>query len=175
MNQQGNILIIDDKKSDAEEFKCVLTDEGYGVEIETTAEAGLARAKQESFDVLLTGLHLSGSDEGPKKGLDVICELQAAKSFLAVILMTAKPTTQTTIEAMKLGACDSIIKGRIDWNAFRTLIHQAVEDTCFQPERPKVPGPLAEPDAIIGNSSVMHTMCKQIGRLAASSLTLLGR
>ncbi len=45
MNQQGNILIIDDKKSDAEEFKCVLTDEGYGVEIETTAEAGLARAK----------------------------------------------------------------------------------------------------------------------------------
>ena len=108
--------------------------------------------------MVLTGLHLSGSDEHRKEGLHIISELQAAKPFLAVILMTAKPTTQTTIEAMKLGAYDSIIKGRIDWNAFTTLIHQAVEDTRFQRERPKVSVPLAEPDAIIGNSSMMHAM-----------------
>src|SRR5260370_3297214 len=175
MNQQGNILIIDDKKSDTEEFKCVLTDEGYGVEIETTAEAGLARAKQESFDVVLTGLHLSGSAEGPKKGLNIICELQAAKPFLAVILMTAKPTTQTTIEAMKLGAYDSIIKGRIDWNAFTTLIRQAVDDTRFQLERPKEPVPLAEPDAIIGNTIVMHAMYKHIVPLPPTTVSVLTR
>src|SRR5205814_5935211 len=117
MNENGNILIIDDKKSDAEQFKRILSAEGYEVETASTAEAGLARAKLENFDVVLTGLHLSGPDEQPKKGLDIICELQAAQPFLAVILMTAKPTTQTTIEAMKLGAYDSIIKGRIDWNA----------------------------------------------------------
>jgi DNA-binding NtrC family response regulator len=175
MNQQGNILIIDDKKSETEEFELFLKAEGYDVEIETSAEVGLARAKRESFDVVLTGLHLSGSNERLKEGLDIISELQAAKPFLAVILMTAKPTTQTTIEAMKLGAYDSIIKGRIDWNAFRTLIHQAVEDTRFQLERPKVPVPLANPDAIIGNSSVMHAMYKQIGRLAAKSVPVLIR
>jgi DNA-binding NtrC family response regulator len=101
--------------------------------------------------------------------------LQAAKPYLAVILMTAKPTTQTTIEAMKLGAYDSIIKGRLDWNAFTTLIDQAVEDTRFQRERPKVPVPLADPDAIIGNSAVMHTMYKQIGRLAAKPVAVLIR
>ena len=175
MNEQGNILIIDDKKSDAEEFDRVLKSEGYEVATATTAEAGLTRAKQENFDVVLTGLHLSGSEEERKEGLDIICELQAAKPFLAVILMTAKPTTQTTIEAMKLGAYDSIIKGRIDWNVFTTLIHQAVEDTRFQLERPKVPLPLAEPDAIIGNSTVMHGMYKQIGRLAAKSVAVLIR
>src|SRR5712671_5910796 len=115
MNEQGNILIIDDKKSDAEGLKEVLLADGYKVEIEINAKAGLARAKQENFDVVLTGLHLSGSNEWPKEGLEIICELQAAKPFLSVILMTAKPTTQTTIEAMKLGAYDSIIKvkGRI--------------------------------------------------------------
>ncbi len=175
MNEQGNILIIDDTKPDAEEFERVLGAEGYEVETAATAEAGLARAKRETFDVVLTGLHLSGSDEGRKEGLHIISELQAAKPFLAVILMTAKPTTQTTIEAMKLGAYDSIIKGRIDWNAFTTLIHQAVEDTRFQRERPKVPVPLAEPDAIIGNSAVMHAMYKQIGRLAAKSVAVLIR
>src|SRR5439155_21046253 len=95
--------------------------------------------------------------------------------FLAVILMTAKPTTQATIEAMKLGAYDSIIKGRMDWNAIKALILQAVEDTRFQLERPKVPVPLAEPDAIIGNSPVMHAMYKQIGRLAAKSVAVLIR
>ena len=175
LNEQGNILVIDDKKPEAEEFERVLRSEGYEVETAATAEDGLARAKRESFDVVLTGLHLSGSDEQRKEGLDIICELQAAKPFLAVILMTAKPTTQTTIEAMKLGAYDSIIKGRIDWNAFATLIHQAVEDTRFQRERPKVPVLLAEPDVIIGNSAVMHTMYKQIGRLAAKSVAVLIR
>src|ERR1044072_1804540 len=175
MSEQGNILIIDDKKSDAGEFGRMLRSEGYEVETAATAEAGLARAKRESFDVVLTGLHLSGSDEGRGEGLRIISELQADKPFLAVILMTAKPTTQTTIEAMKLGAYDSIIKGRIDWNAFTTLIHQAVEDTRFQRERPKEPVPLAEPDAIIGNSAVMHAMYKQIGRLAAKSVAVLIR
>ncbi|HTL59820.1 MAG TPA: response regulator, partial [Candidatus Limnocylindrales bacterium] len=129
MNELGNILIIDDQKSDAEEFERVLRAEGYKVETAETADAGLALCKRENFDVVLTGLHLSGSDESRKEGLHIITQLQAAKPFLAVILMTAKPTTQTTIEAMKLGAYDSIIKGRIDWNAFTTLIHQAVEDT----------------------------------------------
>jgi len=175
MNNQGRILVIDDKKSDAEEFERVLRSEGYEVETAATAEAGLARARQESFDVVLTGLHLSGPDEQLKEGLYLISELQAAKPFLAVILMTARPTTQTTIEAMKLGAYDSIIKGRIDWNAFAALIHQAVEDTRFQLDRPRVPVPLAEPDAIIGNSAVMHAMYKQIGRLAAKPVAVLIR
>src|SRR5258708_169867 len=173
--ERGKILIIDEKKSDAREFGRVLRSEGYEVGRAATAETGLARARQENFDVVLTGLHLSGADEQRKEGLDIICQLQAAKPFLSVILMTAKPTTQTTIEAMKLGAYDSIIKGRIDWNAFTVLIHQAVEDTRFQLERPKVPVPRAEPDAIIGNSAVMHAMYKQIGRLAAKSVAVLIR
>ena len=175
MNTPGNILIIDDKKSDAEEFERVLRSEGYKVETAATAAAGLARARQGNFDVVLTGLHLSGADEDRKEGLGIISELQTDKPFLAVILMTAKPTTQTTIEGMKLGAYDSIIKGQIDWNAFTTVIHQAVEDTRFRLERPKVPVPLAQPDEIIGNSAVMHAMYKQIGRLAAKSVAVLIR
>jgi DNA-binding NtrC family response regulator len=149
--------------------------EGYELAITANAQTGLARAKQEPFEVVLTGLHFGGQSQEPKTGLDIIWELQAAKPYLSVILMTAKPTTQTTIEAMKLGAYDSIIKGRIDWNAFRTLIHQAVEDTRFQREHPKIPVPLAEPDAIIGNSPIMHVMYKQIGRLAAKSVAVLIR
>jgi len=174
MNEYGHILIIDDKKTDAAEFNRVLRSEGYEVAIAPTAEAGLALAKGQNFEVVLTGLHLSPS-EGRNEGLQIISELEAAKPFLAVILMTAKPTTQATIEAMKLGAYDSIIKGRIDWNAFSTLIRQAVEDTRFQRDRPKVPVPLAEPDAIIGNSPMMHAMYKQIGRLAAKPVAVLIR
>ena len=175
MNEQGKILVIDDKKSDAEAFERVLKLKGYEVETAATAEAGLARAKQENFDVVLTGLHLSGSDESRKEGLHVISELQATKPSLAVILMTAKPTTQTTIEAITLGAYDSVIKGRIDSHAFTTLIHQAVEDTRFQRKRPKVSIPFADRDAIVGNSAVMHDMYKQIGRLAAKPVAVLIR
>jgi DNA-binding NtrC family response regulator len=175
IKEHGKILIIDDNKSDGKEFERVLKSEGYEVETVASSEAGLARARQGNFDVVLTGLHLSGGDEERKEGLQIISELQTDQPALAVILMTARPTTRTTIEAMKLGAYDSIIKGRIDWNAFTTLMHQAVEDTRFHRERPKVPVPLAEPDAIVGNSAVMHAMYKQIGRLAAKPVAVLIR
>jgi len=177
MSQYGTILIIDDNKSDTEEFGRVLSSEGYEVETAATLEAGLEAAKRKNFDVVLTGLHLSGADVSRTEGLQIISELQAAKPFLSVILTTAKPTTQTTIEAMKLGAYDSIIKikNREDWDPFTTLIHQAVEDTRFQRERPKEPVPLAEPDVMIGNSAVMHAMYKQIGRLAPKSVSVLIR
>jgi DNA-binding NtrC family response regulator len=175
MNGQGRILIISDTKSDVVEFERVLRSEGCEVQAAATAEAGLAHAEQGDFDVVLTDLHLSVSDDSRTDGLRIISELQAAKPFLAVILMTRSPTTQTTIEAMKLGAYDTIIKDQIDWNAFTTLIHQAVEDTRFQFERPKVTVPLAEPDSLIGNSAVMHFMYKQIGRLAAKSVAVLIR
>jgi DNA-binding NtrC family response regulator len=173
MSEKGQILIIDDQKADAEELEQNLRAEGYAVEIAATAETGLACATKGNFDVVLTGLHLSGADEERKEGLQTIIDLQAVKPFLAVILMTAKPTTQTTIEAMKLGAYDSIIKGRMDWNAFITLIDLAVEDTRFQLERPTVLIPLAEPDEIVGNSPVMHAMYKQIGRLATKTVAIL--
>src|SRR4029078_6424458 len=173
MNEQGSILIIDDNQADAAAVERLLISEGYAVEIASTYEAGLVQAKKGDFDVVLTGLHLSGLDEERKEGLRGISELQAVKPVIAVILMTAKPTTQTSIEAMKLGAYDSIIKGRIDPFVFTTLIQQAVEDTRFHFDRPKVPFALAEPDAIIGNSTLMHAMYKQIGRLAAKSVTVL--
>jgi DNA-binding NtrC family response regulator len=174
-NLLGNILIIDDSIAEARRLQHVLQAEGYAVEITETSEAGLARATKENFDVVLTGLHLSGPDESIKGGLRIVSELQSAKPFMAVILMTAKPTTEATIEAMKLGAYDSIIKGRVDPDTFTTLIHQAVEDTRFQLDRDKVPVPLTEADAIIGNSTVMHAMYKQIGRLASKSVAVLIR
>ena len=55
--------------------------------------------------------------------------------------------------------------GELDAADARDVV-AGVEDTRFQLERPKVPVPRAEPDAIMGNSAVMHTMYKQIGRLA---------
>jgi DNA-binding NtrC family response regulator len=175
MSEQGRILIVSNSRADAQEFERVLRSEGCEVETAVTAEAGLSDARQGDFDVVLTDLHLSLADDSRDDGLEIISELQAAKPMLAVILMTRRPTTQTTIEAMKLGAYDSIIKDQIDWNAFTTLIHQAVEDTRFQRERPKVPVPLAEPDSLTGNSAVMHFMYKQIGRLAAKSVAVLIR
>jgi CheY-like chemotaxis protein len=69
MTEHGSILIIDDKKSDAHEFERVLRSEGYHVETESTAMAGLARAKSEDFDVVLTGLHLSGRTKSTRKDL----------------------------------------------------------------------------------------------------------
>ena len=170
------VLIIEDTKAEAEPFEKILSEEGYHVEIANNAEDGLARARKGAFDVVLTDLHL-GSSQHTREGLDIVTALHSDKPQLPVILMTGKPTTATTIEAMKLGAYDSIIKSRINWDEFKAQIKKAAEISRLQIE-PAQAGTEALSEGefqIIGNSPIMHEVYKQIGLLAAAPVTVLIR
>ena len=65
----------------------------------------MARAQSEPWDVVLTDLKMPGLS-----GLELIEQLHAAKPKLPIIMMTAFGTTETAIEATKLGAYDYLLK-----------------------------------------------------------------
>ena len=58
-----------------------------------------------SCDVVLTDLKMPGLS-----GLELVEQLHAAKPKLPIIMMTAFGTTETAIEATKLGAYDYLLK-----------------------------------------------------------------
>src|SRR5262249_19512369 len=105
------VLLIDDDASVATSLQEILQDEGFQSQAICDTERGLALAQSDDFDVVLTDLQMPGPF-GPdsSQGLRVIRELHSAKPHLPVILMTAHHSTDTAIEATKVGAYDYILK-----------------------------------------------------------------
>ncbi len=101
----STILLIEDNDSLREVLAKVLESEGYVVSVAASAEEGLIRLHDGSFDLILSDLKL------PKKnGLDLVKEIRALQNTTPIIVMTAYGTIEIAVEAMKEGASDFITK-----------------------------------------------------------------
>jgi DNA-binding NtrC family response regulator len=175
MNSSATILMIEDDEELARSVANVLEQEGYSVEIAPSAAAGLARAREIAVDVVLTDLQLPGADEVDEKaGLSLIHQLHAVNPHLPVILMTAHHTAETAIEATQLGAYDYLLKP-FDPPRLLELIAKAVASTRFVSQPVELGQVTAGKAALVGNSLVMQTVYKEIGRLADKPVTVLIR
>jgi DNA-binding NtrC family response regulator len=169
-NENARILLIEDDPAIANTLRRILVDEGYEIVVETTGEAGLVRAKQNGFDVVITDLKLPGLS-----GLELVRELHPEQPRLPILMMTAHGTTETAIEAIQSGAFDYILKP-FEMPELIKLVDQAVTASRMMSEPVQV-GEVktAAGDAIVGSSRAMQTIYKEIGRVAAKPVTVLIR
>ncbi len=99
------ILIVDDEPIVRESIRDWLKDAGYQVATAETGEQALEMVQEEDFGVVLLDVRLPG-----RTGLAVLKDLKAAKPHIKAIVITAYPTTEMSLEAMKLGAVDYLVK-----------------------------------------------------------------
>ena len=99
------ILIVDDEPIVRESIRDWLKDTGYQVATAETGEQALEMVQEEDFGVVLLDVRLPG-----RTGLAVLKDLKAAKPHIKAIVITAYPTTEMSLEAMKLGAVDYLVK-----------------------------------------------------------------
>jgi DNA-binding NtrC family response regulator len=168
------LLIIEDDLELARTLKRVLETEDYDVETSANGDEGLSRARESEFDAVVTDLHLAG----PKglnfsAGLELITELRKAKPQLPVILMTAHHSTETAIEATKLGAYDYIFKEIDLVEELPRRIERAIASSRLMSEPVDLGAAIPAHDAIVGNSRVMQEVYKEIGRVASTPVTVL--
>ena len=97
------ILLVEDDAGIAAALKKDLQAEGYEVAIATRGDEGLTRAQAHRCDLVLTDLKMPGMS-----GLELVEQLHALKPKLPIIMMTAFGTTETAIEATKLGAYEKL-------------------------------------------------------------------
>src|SRR5262245_27482757 len=166
---QANILLIEDDRSTASALQKVLQDEGYAVTVAARGDAGLREASQRPCDLVITDLKLPGMS-----GMELIAQLHAAKPKLPIIMMTAHGTTETAIEAMKLGACEYLVKP-FEADELLDLAASAVASARRMSETVEIGENHSAERAIIGNSRVMQNIYKEIGRVAATPVTVLIR
>jgi len=167
----NSILIIDDDDQLRNSFKKLLSEEGYKVDSAASGEAGLNIVKKEVPDIVILDMRLPGMN-----GLETFRAIRKIEPKLPVIIMTAFGTTETAIEATKLGAFDYILKP-FDIPDMLSLVKQAISASRFMRspvEMDTIPDK-ASKDAIVGRSIKMQDVYKAIGRVSQTDATVLIR
>ena len=169
MKTSPKILIVEDDTSLAWSLKHVLQVEGYTVETAFNTDDGLVRARDNSFDVVVTDLQLPGaSSVGDKAGLELINRLRAIKPQQPIILMTAHHTTETAIEATKLGAYDYLLKP-FDPAELLDMIDKAVASSRLLSDPVELGETEAPSDAIVAVARPPWLRAAQNAKLSAAS------
>lgn len=100
------ILVVEDEFLERAIYGDLLRQHGYKVIPATTASQALDLLKDETVDVILVDLVLPGMS-----GLELIERLKVVTPETPVIVVTAHPSSNNAITALKLGAFDYIVKG----------------------------------------------------------------
>ena len=99
------ILVVEDEAIMRESLRDWLGDGGYPVETVEHGEAALEAIGEQDFSILILDMRLPG-----KNGLEVLREARAQKPQIKGIIITAYPSVETAVEAMKIGAIDYLPK-----------------------------------------------------------------
>jgi nitrogen regulation protein NR(I) len=167
----NTIYIVDDDDQLRKSFHKLLTEEGYQVESAASGEAGLKLIQQSIPDVVILDIRLPGMN-----GLETFQAIHTLDPKLPVIIMTAYGTTETAIEATKMGAFDYILKP-FEIPEMLRVIAKAIEAGRFMrsPIEIDITPENASLEAIIGRSGAMQEVYKAIGRVSSTDATVLVR
>jgi two-component system nitrogen regulation response regulator GlnG len=164
------LLVVDDEPSILLAFQRAFRNAPVQVRTAQSAEEGLALARAHRPDVVVLDIQLPGLT-----GLEALGKLRQLDARIPVIFISGKGTTDTAIEAMKLGAYEYLLKP-LELAQLRQVIDRALAISRLM----HVPAVVAEggpvddrADAIIGRCPAMQEVYKAIGRVAGQDVTVL--
>ena len=164
------ILIVDDDADIRRAFRRNLEREDLQVIDASSGEEAIKRVAMERPDLLMMDIRM-----GATSGLDTLRKLRELDPKLTIIMMTAYGTTQTAIEAMKLGAYDYVLKP-LDVPKLKTLIAAALKHARDMRQVVSYQPLLTKEDyaeGIVGKSEAMQQVFKLIGQVSMSDATVL--
>ena len=164
------LLLIDDESDVRYSFKRIFESPDLNLETAASGEKGLEVIQRFKPDLVLMDVRMSGIN-----GLETLRRIRQDDAKLPVIMMTAFGTTQTAIEAMKLGAYDYLLKP-FDVPKLKQIVADALK-AAHDMKKVVVCEPMLESEdydlGIVGHSQPMQEVFKTIGQLAGSDATAL--
>lgn len=170
MKNKGNILVVDDEKSQREILKAILEDDGYIVQTAGSGREALKLFKTAIPDLILTDLKMPDID-----GISLLDSFTKNLPSSPVIIMTAYGTINSAVEAMKKGAFDYLTKP-LERDELLITVARAFEKVNLEKENRILQQELQEKfriEGIIGSHGSMQEIFKIIRKVSNSSSTVL--
>ena len=158
------ILIVDDDAPLRRAMAVTVEDLGHVAAQAGDAAACLDWLADHRADAVLLDLRMPGMD-----GMALLKRIRALPSPPPIAIITAVPTGENTIEAMRLGAVDHLAKP-VGRDALATLLTRMLPAAGTAPAKPADPSKEGD---LIGSSAAMREVQKSIGLLADSDATVL--
>ena len=166
----AKLLLIDDEADVQYSFRRIFDSPEVELTTAASGEEGLKIIPRLKPDLVIMDVRMGGIT-----GLETLRRIRQMDSKLLVILMTAYGTTQTAIEAMKLGAYDYLLKP-FDVPKLKEIVAGALK-TARDMKQVVSYQPLLQSEdyelGIVGRSESMQRVFKLIGQLAGSDATAL--
>jgi nitrogen regulation protein NR(I) len=166
----NKLLLIDDEADVQYSFRRIFAQPDIELSTANSGEEGLKLIPKLKPDLVIMDVRMGGIS-----GLETLRRLRQFNAKQMVIMMTAYGTTQTAIEAMKLGAYDYLLKP-FDVPKLKQVVQNALK-AARDMRQVVTYQPLIESEdydqGIIGRSEPMQTVFKTIGQLASSDATAL--
>src|SRR4249919_2123834 len=168
--RQPRILVVDDERSMRELLAIVLRREGYEVLLAENGKSAIATLEREPIDLLISDIKMPDLS-----GVEVLRAAKRIDQDILAIMITAFASTETAVEAMRLGACDYLSKP-FDIDLLKMKVREKVENRQLRQENVLLKRTLGlshQFSNIIGRSDVMLEVFKMIETIARTNSTIL--
>ncbi|HEY2934447.1 MAG TPA: sigma-54 dependent transcriptional regulator [Acidobacteriota bacterium] len=161
------ILVLDDEASMRAVLQIGLTRAGYHVDTEEEPGRAVDRIRSGLYDLVISDLKMPSMS-----GIDVLKRVRTESPDTQFIFITAYASSESAIEALKLGAFDYITKP-FDVEELKALAASALESREVRNKVLQMKEELGESAHMMGISPPMLKIYKLIGTVASTNSTIL--
>ncbi len=151
----GTVLVVDDELSMREMLSIVLRREGYDVVLADSGKAAVEILRRRPVDLLISDIRMPDMD-----GVEVLRAAKQIDAAIICIMITAFKSTESAVEALRLGAHDYLDKP-FDIEQLKKKVRRALER-----RRPR-------DYTILGDSPKIREIRERIRRVAPTNSTIL--
>jgi two-component system response regulator PilR (NtrC family) len=148
----------------------VLRREGYDVLLAENGRTAIAMLERDAIDVLISDIKMPDMS-----GVEVLRAAKKVDPDILGIMITAFASTETAVEAMRLGACDYLSKP-FDIDLLKMKVREKIENRQIKQENVLLKRTLGlshQFSNIIGRSAAMLDVFKMIETVARTNSTIL--
>lgn len=126
----SSVLVVDDEPIVLQLFSRVLSEKGLRTRTASSAEEALKLLEEGGIACVLADKNMPGMD-----GIEMLRRVREAQPHCAFIVMTGYASTESAIEALRLGAVDYLQKPFEDLDVVAQRIEEAIQQVRSELER----------------------------------------
>ncbi len=166
----SSILVVDDESSMRQLLEIALSKEGYRVTTAHSGQNAITHLKKDSYELVISDIRMPDMT-----GVEVLRYVKELNAEIPVIMITAYASTETAVEALRLGAYDYVTKP-FKIEELKNTVSNALERRHLKEEVLHLKREFREKhgvDTMIGESPKMAELYEQIQAVARTQSTVL--